>query len=133
MFWDRFYSLCLEKGLDPTAAGRAVGVSSAAVTGWRQGAEPRRFIVDKLALFFGCLPDYLLGKIDVRRPPAPPGIEKSPAPEGAGEEWIADQLRGMLVGAGWIGEGDTVTNEQQEFLLANIRVLKAHFQGGKNS
>jgi hypothetical protein len=61
--------------------------------------------------------------------------KKAPASseEPTGAEWVADQLRELLVAVGWVAEGEAISEEQNEFLIANIHLLKAHFQGGKNS
>ena len=136
MFWERFYSLCLEAGVKPNSIREELGISSTgAMTKWKtKGIIPNKRTLKVIAAYFKTSVEYLLGESDERHPPAPLAKEKTPTPEeGMGEDWVADQLREMLVAAGWIAEGEGVSEEQEEFLIANIRVLKAHFQGGKNS
>ena len=85
MFWERYCALCAEKDLSPTAAGLALGVSAESVKRWRRGTTPRGLVLDKVAAFFGCSTDYLLGRTADRNPPGQPETKKAPTPEGAGE------------------------------------------------
>lgn len=87
MFWKRYCALCEEKGLSPTAAGIALGVTAEAVSKWRGGSEPKTKTLDKVAAFFGVSVAYLLGHTDDRSP-AQPGKEKTPAE--AEEESVLD-------------------------------------------
>lgn len=40
MFWDRFYSLCLEAGTKPNPVCAELGLSSATATHWKNGKQP---------------------------------------------------------------------------------------------
>lgn len=62
MFWDHFYTLCKEKNLTPNAVCRAIGLSSATATHWKNGIVPKGDILIKLADYLGCSTDYLLGR-----------------------------------------------------------------------
>lgn len=71
MFWKRYVNLCSERGESPNAVAQKCGVvSSGTVTGWKNGANPRPLITNKLAAYFGVDPEYLLGKTSLRvKPP----------------------------------------------------------------
>lgn len=60
MFWDRFYDLCQSRGKKPNPVASAIGLSSAAVTKYKNGATPSGEILGKMADYFGCSVDYLL-------------------------------------------------------------------------
>ena len=61
MFYDIFLQLCAEKGVKPTPAALAIGVSSAAAAKWKKGATPSGDTLQKIAEYFGVSVDYLLG------------------------------------------------------------------------
>lgn len=52
MFWQKFVSLCEDKGVSPTAAGAAIGVTSASVANWKKGGVPRRSAIKALSDYF---------------------------------------------------------------------------------
>ena len=53
MFWDNFLFYCNQKGVAPNVAAQSVGIkSSGTVTGWKNGAIPRRGVLKKLAQYF---------------------------------------------------------------------------------
>lgn len=62
MFWETFYSICKEKGTSPNAVCKAIGLSNAAATGWKNGTLPKADILCKLADELGCSVDCLLGR-----------------------------------------------------------------------
>lgn len=64
MFWERFYNLCLNVGSKPNPIGKQIGISSATITQWKSGAIPNGESLIKLASYFGCSVDYLLGRVD---------------------------------------------------------------------
>lgn len=64
MFWQRFYDLCISVGSKPNPVGKKVGISSATITQWKQGAIPAGDNLAKIADFFDCSIDYLLGRTD---------------------------------------------------------------------
>ena len=64
MFWGRFVELCeYEKG-KPTAIANSIGISSATVTKWKNGAIPNGDTLIKIAEHFKVSTDYLLGLSD---------------------------------------------------------------------
>ncbi len=66
MFWERFLSECERIGKKPNPVGKEVGVSSGTVTGWKNGVVPKPEKLQKIADYFGCTTDYLLGLSDCR-------------------------------------------------------------------
>lgn len=61
MFWERFLAECERKGLAPNAAAEEIPVSSATITKWKKGTEPKGSTLKKVASYFGVTADYLLG------------------------------------------------------------------------
>lgn len=64
MFWQRFYDLCINAGSKPNPIGKEIGISSATITQWKQGTIPTGDSLAKIADFFNCSVDYLLGRTD---------------------------------------------------------------------
>lgn len=60
MFWDRFVKLCESCNMKPTPLGKELGVSSAAINKWKNGAMPNAEILVKIADRFDVSVDYLL-------------------------------------------------------------------------
>ena len=69
MFWDNYRALCEKANKTPNGAAGEIGVSSGTVTGWKNGAIPRRSVMEKIAAYFGVTVGYLLGE---HAPSAPP-------------------------------------------------------------
>ncbi len=61
MFWNRLLNLCNYKKEKPTTIANSIGISSATVTKWKNGAIPSGASIIKLAEFFNVSSDYLLG------------------------------------------------------------------------
>ena len=64
MFWQRFYDLCVKMGTKPNPVGKITGISSATITQWKQGSIPSGESLAKIADYFDCSIDYLLGRTD---------------------------------------------------------------------
>lgn len=62
MFWERFVSLCQQRGKSPNRVASDVGFSSAMVTKYKNGAMPSGDILAKIADYFDVSVDYLLGR-----------------------------------------------------------------------
>ena len=62
MFWDNFCELCKAKGMSPNAVAKEIGISSGAVTSWKQGRLPRWQTLEEIATYFGVSTGDLLGK-----------------------------------------------------------------------
>lgn len=59
MFWDKFVSLCNEKGKSPTVALEEIGLTAAVGTQWSNGAQPRKTNVYQVAKYFNVDPQEL--------------------------------------------------------------------------
>ena len=63
MFFNTFLALCEKKNISPTRVALDIGLSKAAVTIWKQTeSTPNGDVLCKLADYFGCSVDYLLGR-----------------------------------------------------------------------
>lgn len=62
MFWNIFYSECKRNGTSPNAVCKAIGLSNAAATGWKNGTLPKADILVKIADHLNCTVDFLLGR-----------------------------------------------------------------------
>lgn len=72
-FYKNYVRLCAQKGVSPSAAAEAVGLSRTSPNGWKKGKNPNDLTLAKLADYFGVLDVDLLAEEK----------EKSPAPESA--------------------------------------------------
>ena len=130
MFWERFYSLCLEKGVRPNSIRIDLDVSSGTISNWKAGGEPERKTLERIASYFGVSSGYLLGYTDVResaptKPPGPPGTEKAPTPEGEGDV-MSDRARQVLA----IAERMTPENLDKWLELARLIELDQQRESG---
>lgn len=66
MFWERFVSECERIGRKPNPVAKEIGISSGTVTGWKKGVVPKPEGLQRIADYFGCTTDYLLGISDCR-------------------------------------------------------------------
>jgi transcriptional regulator with XRE-family HTH domain len=64
MFWERFYSLCEKSNIKPNPLAESLKISSGALTKWKNGSIPNGETLIKIANFFDCSVDYLLGRTD---------------------------------------------------------------------
>jgi transcriptional regulator with XRE-family HTH domain len=113
-FWERFSSLCEQKGVTPHKAMIETGLNTGNPPQWRQkGRVPSVKIAQTLARYFGVTTDYLLGA----------ETEKAPASEetGASEE----EVRFALF------DGMEVSNETYEKVKAFARFAAAEERKGK--
>ena len=63
MFFNTFLALGEKKNISPTRVALDIGLSKAAVTRWKQTeSTPNGDVLCKLADYFGCSVDYLLGR-----------------------------------------------------------------------
>lgn len=61
MFYDKFAELCDQKGVTPTAAAVAIGLSKATPTKWKKSnATPTGKTLKKIAAYFGITESELL-------------------------------------------------------------------------
>lgn len=64
MFWQVFYSECKKQGTSPNAVCKAIGLSNATATGWKNGTLPKADVLVKIADVLHVSADYLLGRAD---------------------------------------------------------------------
>lgn len=65
IFWDRFYSVCLDKGTKPNSIAKDIGISSGILTKWKtQGSLPNGETLLSIANRLDCSVDYLLGRTE---------------------------------------------------------------------
>ena len=64
MFWERFVQLCAERNTKPNPVAKELGISSGAVTNWKNGAVPQSATLKRIADYFGVSTSYLLGIVD---------------------------------------------------------------------
>ena len=49
MFWERFVQLCAERNTKPNPVAKELGISSGAVTNWKNGAVPQSATLKRIA------------------------------------------------------------------------------------
>lgn len=59
-FYENYISLCNAAHKSPSAVANELGISSASVTGWGQGAKPRTATLRRVADYFGTTVEELL-------------------------------------------------------------------------
>lgn len=64
MFKSNFIRLCNARGIAPTVACRAIGLTAATFTKWDENSVPRRATLQKFADYFGVTVDELVGTSD---------------------------------------------------------------------
>ncbi len=68
MFFNRFKSLCDEKGISVYRACQDIGLNRSAVAKWKAGGKPNGTTAGKLADYFGVTTDFLLGQAQEKTP-----------------------------------------------------------------
>lgn len=108
MFWERFYSLCQEIGKKPNPVGKEIGVSSGAITKWKNGTIPPADTLLSIAEYFHVSLDYLLGNTDEKnRPQNEDGVITDPL-----EARLMESVRQL-------------SDDQKKLLLAQLDILLA--------
>lgn len=64
MFWERFVRLCADHNTKPNPVAKELGISSGAVTNWKNGAVPQSATLKRIADYFDVSVSYLLGVVD---------------------------------------------------------------------
>jgi transcriptional regulator with XRE-family HTH domain len=73
VFYDKFVSLCKEKGVTPTRAALDIGLSKSAPIKWRTtGATPNGETLNKIAEYFSVSVSVLFGE-ETKKAPTPKG------------------------------------------------------------
>lgn len=108
MFYKKFIELCNENRVTPSYVGNQIGVSKAAVSGWKTGSMPRDTQLAKIADYFGVPVSYFSEET--------PETEKSPAPDKETEEFA--RYFAMLT-----------PEHQQQIRSAMAELIKEQLQG----
>lgn len=108
MFYKKFIELCNENGVTPSYVGNQIGVSKAAVSGWKTGSMPRDTQLAKIADYFGVPVSYFSEET--------PETEKSPAPDKETEDFA--RYFAMLT-----------PEHQQQIRAAMAELIKEQLQG----
>lgn len=67
MFWDIFSKMCKENNVSPSAVCLKIGLSNAAATHWKKGSVPSSDSLQKVADYFECSVEHLLGKDEQKK------------------------------------------------------------------
>ena len=62
MFYERLKTICLRNGITVSSLVKALGLSTSKVTAWKNGSVPKGENLVKIADYFDCSVDYLLGR-----------------------------------------------------------------------
>lgn len=64
MFYDKFASLCAQRGVSPSRAAQEAGLSKSTVTKWKNSptSTPTGAAIEKLTAYFGITAGELLGE-----------------------------------------------------------------------
>nr|DAP92837.1 MAG TPA: Repressor protein CI [Caudoviricetes sp.] len=108
MFYKKFIELCNENGVTPSYVGNQIGVSKAAVSGWKTGSMPRDTQLAKIADYFGVPVSYFSEETSE--------TEKSPAPDKETEDFA--RYFAMLT-----------PEHQQQIRSAMAELIKEQLQG----
>ena len=68
MFWNVFYDLCTKRETSPNAVCKAIGLSNAMATYWKNGTPPKSDVLVQVADYFNVSTDYLLGRVNKPEP-----------------------------------------------------------------
>lgn len=104
MFWERFYSLCIQHDTKPIPVVKKLFIATGSVTKWKNGTIPSGETLAKIADYFHVSVDYLLGKTDV--------------PQTLDEQLANEQFA-------LYGEVKDLTDEEKEAVLNFIKFTKA--------
>lgn len=125
MFYEKLLELCKLRGVTPTEVTRQIGVNKSNVTYWKNGSIPKATTMNKIANYFGCTVEYLLGDV-----PEPDGklvfADEITTPDPKREDRIDRELEGIDFAL--YGEVKDLTNEQKQDVLDFIRFKKAQDQ-----
>ncbi|MBE6733380.1 MAG: hypothetical protein E7561_05220 [Ruminococcaceae bacterium] len=70
MFYETFKDLCKVKNIKPTHVVQELGLSSANMSNWKSGRNPKTDILNRIADYFDVSVDYLLGNEPKENPAA---------------------------------------------------------------
>lgn len=82
MFWENYLLLCGSVGKSPNAVASEIGIkSSGTVTGWSNGAIPRKSVIFKLCRYFDVTEDQLFSDNFIMNPVPPDQSTRGMTPE----------------------------------------------------
>ena len=84
MFYSNYVKLCSKLNKSPSAVGEELGFTRASVTGWGNGATPRKSSLIKIADYFGVTVTELMAGVGEQ--------ENAPATEGEGSKEAASNF-----------------------------------------
>lgn len=84
MFYSNYVKLCSKLNKSPSAVGEELGFTRASVTGWGNGATPRKSSLIKIADYFGVTVTELMAGVGEQ--------ENAPATEGEGSKEAASKF-----------------------------------------
>ena len=79
MFYSNYVKLCSKLNKSPSAVGEELGFTRASVTGWGNGATPRKSSLIKIADYFGVTATELMSGVEEQK--EAPGISAEGAKE----------------------------------------------------
>lgn len=103
MFYSNYVKLCSKLNKSPSAVGEELGFTRASVTGWGNGATPRKSSLIKIADYFGVTVTELMAGVGEQ--------EKAPATKGEDEAKLAQFVDGFM----------RLTPQQKDTVLALIK------------
>lgn len=106
MFYSNYVKLCSKINKSPSAVGEELGFTRASVTGWGNGATPRKSSLIKIADYFGVTVTELMSGVGEQ--------EKAPATKGEGLSVTVQELFDFI---------DTATNAELNELLRYAQFL----------
>lgn len=103
MFYSNYVKLCSKLNKSPSAVGEELGFTRASVTGWGNGATPRKSSLIKIADYFGVTVTELMSGVGEQ--------EKAPAAKGEDEAKLAQFVDDFM----------RLTPQQKDTVLALIK------------
>lgn len=88
MFYSNYVKLCSKLNKSPSAVGEELGFTRASVTGWGNGATPRKSSLIKIADYFGITVTDLMAEVGEQ--------ENAPAAKGEGLDEKITRLYAQL-------------------------------------
>lgn len=86
MFWEKYVALCRKCGKSPNTVAAEIGIkSSGTVTGWKNGALPREWVLQTLSEKFEVSVEWLKGEFAQK--------EKTPTRESEGTDRELEYIR----------------------------------------
>lgn len=71
LFYSNYVKLCSKLNKSPSAVGEELGFTRASVTGWGNGATPRKSSLIKIADYFGVTVAELMSGVGEQKKPPP--------------------------------------------------------------